>query len=101
MSVLYHQTLRKHDRLNFSCESFILTAPFRVKSIQLEIRTITGTLETLVKQIRQNVLQLPARSEVTLPEKTTEEEMSVSYRRKFTASKFWRKNMSKKELEEG
>ncbi|ERL86077.1 hypothetical protein D910_03491, partial [Dendroctonus ponderosae] len=84
-----------------SCESFILTAPFRVKSIQLEIRTITGTLETLVKQIRQNVLQLPARNEVKLPEKIAQEEMSVRYRRNLTANKFWRRNMSRKELEEG
>ncbi|ENN71128.1 hypothetical protein YQE_12060, partial [Dendroctonus ponderosae] len=93
------------DELSFdkqvNCESFILTAPFRVKSIQLEIRTITGTLETLVKQIRQNVLQLPARNEVKLPEKIAQEEMSVRYRRNLTANKFWRRNMSRKELEEG
>ncbi|CAG9767067.1 unnamed protein product [Ceutorhynchus assimilis] len=53
-----------------SCESFILTAPFRVKSIQLELRTLTGNLESLVRQLRQNVLQLPARTQIKIIEET-------------------------------
>ncbi|KAF7286495.1 hypothetical protein GWI33_005132 [Rhynchophorus ferrugineus] len=45
----------------YSCSSFILTAPFRVRSVQLELRTITGSVEHLVRRIRHDVLQLPPR----------------------------------------
>ncbi|XP_030764476.1 uncharacterized protein LOC115888774 isoform X3 [Sitophilus oryzae] len=51
-----------------NCESFVLTAPFRVKSTQLEIKTLTGSVEQFVRQIRQNVLQIPVRPKLETSE---------------------------------
>ncbi|XP_050298670.1 uncharacterized protein LOC126737713 isoform X2 [Anthonomus grandis grandis] len=75
-----------------NCDSFILTAPFRVKSVQLEIRTVTGSLELLIKQIRQNVLQPPPRAKVKSAEDLITE--------KKTNSKVFTAKMSKKGSEE-
>ncbi|KAL1497913.1 hypothetical protein ABEB36_008794 [Hypothenemus hampei] len=88
-----------------SCESFILTAPFRVRSIQLEIRTISGTLETFVKQIRQNVLQIPVRLEIGNEEniKEAEDKAKLNYSKDTNARKsYWRmdKDHSDKDLKQ-
>nr|CAI5856656.1 unnamed protein product [Callosobruchus analis] len=45
-----------------SCDSFVLTPPFRIKAIDLFIKTSTGVLERIINQFRHDVLQLPSRN---------------------------------------
>ncbi|KAI4456578.1 hypothetical protein MML48_8g00011874 [Holotrichia oblita] len=41
------------------CESFCLTLPFRLIPLILDVKTSSGQLETLLKQIRNNIFKLP------------------------------------------
>ncbi|KAJ8975673.1 hypothetical protein NQ317_003173 [Molorchus minor] len=53
------ETLYGHSLIN-SCESYVLTPPFRIKTRDLDIRTLSGNIENLIRHVRQNVLQPPA-----------------------------------------
>ncbi|KAG5879494.1 hypothetical protein JTB14_029447 [Gonioctena quinquepunctata] len=64
--------LEKEDILDFmdflreqplvtNSESFLLTPPFKIKTREMSIRSTTGSLEKLMKSIRQTVLQMPTR----------------------------------------
>ncbi|KAJ8923009.1 hypothetical protein NQ315_001557 [Exocentrus adspersus] len=46
-----------------NCESYVLTPPFRIKVVDLDVRTRHGNLEHLVTHLRQNVLQEPRKIE--------------------------------------
>ncbi|XP_057669932.1 uncharacterized protein LOC130902111 [Diorhabda carinulata] len=44
-----------------SCENFVLTPPFKLKTRDFNVQTVTETLENFLKNLRDNVLQLPNR----------------------------------------
>ncbi|XP_060523157.1 uncharacterized protein LOC132700061 isoform X2 [Cylas formicarius] len=91
--------LKGCDFLN-SFDSFVLSVPFRVKPIQLDIRTPPIHLEHLLKQIRQNVLQMRVRAE-TKSDQHLKEAEQISHSKVVPVPKVFRKKMRSDSTDEG
>lgn len=61
----------------YSCESFVLTPPFAIKTINLFIKSNAKKVEYLIKHIRQNVLQIPKRISINRENKTEVKSESI------------------------